>query len=67
MNSKMYDEEKRKINKLSHYSLGHIYRFAPSEHPYMQHKDLFNYFMERFQELGGMTPELSKQLGWRGV
>jgi hypothetical protein len=54
------------IDKLSHLEMARLWRFAPSGHPYFNNRyPLFNYFAARFKSLGGMTPAISKQLGWR--
>ena len=36
---------------------------ASSSHPYL-HSDLFEIFQARFVALGGMTPEISKEIVW---
>jgi len=43
-----------------------LWRFSPSGHPYFDKRngDLSKYFSAKFKERGGMTPEISKQLGW---
>ena len=57
---------KKNIDKLSQIELTRLYRFAPSGHPYFSSDTgLYPYFTERFKELGGMTPSVSKQIGWR--
>lgn len=57
---------KNDIDNMSQYSMASLYRFAPSCHPYFDKRngDLFNYFVEKFKENGGMTPKISKSLGW---
>ena len=45
--------------------MARLYRFAPSGHLYFDSSLPYNkIFMERFSELGGMSPEISKQIGW---
>lgn len=58
--------EKTKINQMTQYQMARLKRFAPCGHPYfnMQNKDLVEYFQKRFKEKGGMTAELSKEIGW---
>jgi len=56
--------EKRKIDAMSQYQMANRVRFSPAGDPLMC-GDLGNYFMARFKELGGMTPEISKRLGWK--
>lgn len=53
------------IENLSHYEMAWLWRFAPSGHPYFDVKlPLFEAFEARFESLGGMTPEVSKAIGW---
>ena len=67
----MTDQEiakhKKDIDKLSQYEMAALRRFAPYGHPYfdMRNGDLSDYFENKFKEKGGMTPEISKRLGWR--
>jgi hypothetical protein len=53
------------IKALTQYQMARILRFAPSGHPYFDttlpyHK----VFTESFKAKGGMTPQISKQIGW---
>ncbi len=63
------------IKNASHYQLAKWWRFLPS--PGFAHTDSLNWeelmlfeiklmdlITVRFKKLGGMTPEISKQLGW---
>jgi hypothetical protein len=65
----MTDEEieiaKKEIDEMTHVEMATTYRFAPAGHRYFNftNKDLPDYFMKRFKELGGMTSEISKQIG----
>ena len=53
------------INKLTHLEMGRIYRFAPVGHIYFDRGlPYYKIFGERFEKLGGMTSDISKQLGW---
>jgi hypothetical protein len=55
--------EIEKINKLSQMEMASLWRFAPSGHPYFDSsKPYFKIFKERFNKLGGFTPEISKSL-----
>lgn len=56
-------EDKNVVDGMSRYQMAEQIRFAPVGNRFMC-GDLGNYFMARFRELGGMTPGLSKQLGW---
>jgi hypothetical protein len=51
------------IDKLTHFEMGRIMRFAPSNHDFIK-MPVFTYFQARFIRLGGWTPEISKQVGW---
>lgn len=62
------NERKRiteEINNMSHLEMARLWRFAPAEHTFFD-EDLpyYNVFAARFEELGGMTPTLSKIIGW---
>ena len=56
----------RDINALTQLDCARLHRFAPSGHPYFRNdipilNDTFN---EHWKSLGGMTPEISKFIGW---
>jgi len=51
------------VEKASKYQLGCWYRFLPSPQNDAG-VQVMNRIVERFNELGGWTPELSKQIGW---
>jgi hypothetical protein len=54
-----------KINMMSHIEMASLYRFASPGHIYFDRSLPFSdVFMKRFNSLGGMTPEISKQIGW---
>ncbi len=58
-------EWKDRIDKMSHADLAALYRFARPGHPvFRSGLPLYNYFNARFQSLGGMTPEVSRKIGW---
>jgi len=59
------EKDKKTIDGMSQYQMAYKVRFSPAGDPFMC-GDLGDYFMARFKELGGMTPEISKQLGWDG-
>jgi hypothetical protein len=55
---------KAKIDAMSHYQLCERWRFAKSGDPLFQSAN-GDYFKHKlFDEYGGFTPEISKQLGW---
>jgi hypothetical protein len=56
---------REKIPALTQMECAQLQRFAPPGHPIFDDRtDLFNLFSERFAEVGGMTPEISKRIGW---
>ncbi len=57
------DPMKRKIDSMTQREMAAAWRFAPMGDPMFQ-RPTFDYFKERFESLGGMTPEISKELGW---
>lgn len=60
-----FEDKKRDILTMNHYDMASLQRFAPSGHPYFDTSLPFHeIFDKRFKELGGMTPEISKSLGW---
>jgi hypothetical protein len=53
------------INTLSRKDMAYLWRFSPASHPYFRSKlPYFKVFVKRFMELGGWSPELSKEIGW---
>jgi len=59
------ENHKRRIDTLSQISMASLWRNAPSGHPYFDSTTpLADYFQKRFQSLGGMTPRISKEIGW---
>ena len=53
------------INNLSQIECAKLHRFAPSGHMYFDSTlPLYKVFNARFESLGGMTPEISKAIGW---
>jgi hypothetical protein len=59
------EKETAKINSMSHIEMAKLYRFAPSGHPYFDNSYPYSkIFNDRFEKLGGMTPEISKAIGW---
>ena len=60
----MSEDDKAKIDAMSHRELAKMWRHAPSEEPLLQ-GETGKYFKERlFEHFGGFTPELSKSIGW---
>ena len=65
----MTDEEvkvwKDKIDKMGPGELLHLQRFASIGHPVFKTTlPLYEHFKKRFDSLGGITPGISKQVGW---
>ena len=56
-------DHKDRIDKMDQMEMARILRFAPAGHPYFN-KPLSEYFEKRFEKLGGMTPAISKAIGW---
>jgi len=65
MNEQQIAEWKQRIDQMSHEDMAALWRFAPAGHPvFRSDLPLFAYFEERFKTAGGMTPAVSKQIGW---
>ena len=60
---KSTEELKAEIDKMSQYEMCRRWRFAAMGDPYFQ-GEVGDYFAQKMKEKGGMTPEISKQLGW---
>lgn len=57
------DPVKAQIDVMSREEMARKWRFAPIGDPMFQ-PPYGDYFAERFKSLGGMSPEISKELGW---
>lgn len=58
-------EHKKMIDQMSQEEMASLHRFAPVGHKYFDMSlPLAEYFSARFKKLGGMTPEISKGIGW---
>ena len=59
-------EWKRKIDSMDHEELARLHRFSPPGHPVFNrdNDELYAHFEARFQSFGGMTPAVSKAIGW---
>lgn len=57
---------KDKICKMTQYQMASLHRFSPSGHPVFDNRNngLHEYFVKKFNEKGGMTTEISKEVGW---
>ena len=59
------DDWKEKIAAMNQVEMARLWRFAPSGHPCFDSRlPLFEIFQDRFKKLGGMTPGISKSIGW---
>lgn len=57
--------EIEKINAMTQIQMARLHRFAPTGHMYFDSTKPYNaVFKKRFAELGGMTPTISKIIGW---
>jgi hypothetical protein len=53
------------LESMTQYEMARMWRFHKGPHPYFDNTNpLSQRFTERFKELGGFTPEISKSLGW---
>ncbi len=59
----MTKKQKETIDTMSQYEMASLWRFAKSGHPLLS-GDTGEYFSKVFEKKGGMTPEISKSLGW---
>jgi hypothetical protein len=56
-----YDE----IDKMSRIEMASLIRFATPGHKYFRNDYPLNmYFMDKWYKIGGMSPEISKEIGW---
>jgi len=54
------------IDTMTQEEMARLQRFASGGHPVFDSSlPLYDRFQKRFQELGGMTPEISKRIGWK--
>jgi hypothetical protein len=60
---KEYSSEEMKtfVDSLTHVEMAYLWRFSPIGHTFWLNND---YAMKRFYSFGGMTPQVSKQIGW---
>ena len=59
----MTEQEKNRIDGMSQLQLCRLWRFAKCDHPLFQ-GDTGKYFEKVMKENGGLTTEISKQIGW---
>lgn len=58
------EEHKELILEMSHMELARLWRFAPPGHPYFTVPELYETFRTAFDNAGGMTPAISKAIGF---
>ena len=68
----VYIRDKRKywlsiIDKLTHKELAIIWRFAPPGYEIFADPYIYSHFRKRLFKLGGITSEISKEIGWANV
>ena len=65
MNNTEINQWKKIIDQMSQEDMARLWRFTPTGHPcFNSTLPLHDYFKKRFESLGGMTPEMSKKIGW---
>ncbi len=58
-------KEIQKINQMSQIEMARLWRFGSRDNKYFDSTGPYaEIFQKRFTELGGFTPEISKQIGW---
>ena len=67
--TKTTEEQKEyldKINEMTHVQMASLVRFAPSGNIYFdsRYPEIADAFADRFKTFGGMTPVISKLIGW---
>lgn len=65
MNEEEIQKQFKVIDEMSQEDLARLWRFAPSGHHYFDSTlPFYERFKKRFDELGGMTPSISKKIGF---
>ena len=67
MTDQQIEDAKKDIDSMSQYQMAFLRRNAKVGHPYFDRSNvgLPEYFEAKFKEKGGMTSEISKEIGWR--
>lgn len=56
---------KKEIDEMSQIEMARAWRFDLYSSSYFSStQEVFNYFKKKFEEKGGMTPAISKEIGW---
>jgi hypothetical protein len=59
------ERHKTDIDKMNIIRMATLWRFTPAgEHIYFTTPELATHFQERMKSLGGITPDISKAIGW---
>lgn len=64
LDSKSVPQWKKEISGMSQIELATLRRFAPAGHIVFTNDELTEHFNECFAAKGGMTPDISKRIGW---
>ena len=64
MVNELTEEIKAEIDNMSHVEMARHYRFDEVGSIYFINGPISDYFMEKWNRLGGMNPQISKQIGW---
>jgi len=65
LTDEVIEEWKQTIANMDQEECAKLHRFAPAGHPvFRSGEPLYYIFKARFDSLGGMTPEISKRIGW---
>jgi hypothetical protein len=65
MTNEEIEKWKKEIDAMTQVDCARLQRFAPAGHPiFRSDLPLYEYFKAHFATVGGMTPGVSKQIGW---
>ena len=65
LNNEEIEKYKNQIENMSHSEMSILWRFAPVGNPIFDRRyPLYDIFKKRFDDFGGFTPEISKDIGW---
>lgn len=56
--------DQEKIDAMTHIDMARTIRFGSSMDWPWKDREIGEYFLQRFEALGGWSPELSKMIGW---
>jgi hypothetical protein len=57
------DADKKEIDAMTQKEMAQALRFSPTGHRFFR-SDTGEYFLKVFRGKGGMTPQISKEIGW---